>query len=454
MIVIGSGPGGYAAAIRGAQLGLETAIVERAELGGVCLNRGCIPTKALLKSASVYHSIQNAAQYGIEVMGAEPNLHKIIERSGKIAEQMSKGIEFLMKKNNITVIKGFGRLTKNSGEVDVEGVTYQAKNIILATGARPRTTPSIPINGTTIITSNEALKLETLPQEIVVVGSGAIGSEFATFYSMLGSKVTIIEYAPRITPLEDSEISAALERAMRKARIKVMCATKVERIESQEQKCKVIVSNKKGEATIDCDVVLSAIGITPNIENLALEEAEIKVENGKIVVDSHYQTTRPNVYAIGDIIATPALAHVATAEAIHAVEQIAGLNPKTIDYNIIPSCIYTTPEISSVGLTQQEAEQKGYKIKIGKFPYTASGKATAAGARDGMVKLVFDQETEALLGAHLIGMNTTELVGETTLAMKLKAKIKDIIETIHAHPTMHEAIMEAAAQAKGEAIHI
>lgn len=453
LIVIGSGPGGYAAAIRASQLGCTVAIVEKAELGGVCLNWGCIPTKALLKSAAVLEYAKTAAGYGISVGEISADLSQIVERSRGVAAQMSRGIEFLMKKNNIKVITGFAKLTAQ-GKVDVDGTIYQANNVILATGARPREVPSIPVDGQRVITSKQALTLTTLPATMVVIGSGAIGAEFATFYSTLGTKVTLVEYAPTVAPLEDAEISATLERAMRKARMTLMTSTAVESVESGPKGCKVKVNGKKGEQIIECDVVLCAVGIAANIENIGLEEASIETERGKIVINEHYQTSRANVYAIGDIIPTPALAHVATAEAIHAVEYIAGLNPEPIDYNIIPSCIYTTPEVSSVGLTQEQAEKAGYDLRIGKFPYTASGKATAAGARDGMVKLIFDTATDKLLGAHFIGLNVTELVGETTLALTLGATAKQIINTIHAHPTMHEAVMEAAAAAHNEAIHL
>lgn len=453
LIVIGSGPGGYAAAIRASQLGCTVAIVEKAELGGVCLNWGCIPTKALLKSAAVLEYAKTAAGYGISVGEISADLSQIVERSRGVAAQMSRGIEFLMKKNNIKVITGFAKLTAQ-GKVDVDGTIYQANNVILATGARPREVPSIPVDGQRVITSKQALTLTTLPATMVVIGSGAIGAEFATFYSTMGTKVTLVEYAPTVAPLEDAEISATLERAMRKARMTLMTSTAVESVESGPEGCKVKVNGKKGEQIIECDVVLCAVGIAANIENIGLEEASIETERGKIVINEHYQTSRANVYAIGDIIPTPALAHVATAEAIHAVEYIAGLNPEPIDYNIIPSCIYTTPEVSSVGLTQEQAEKAGYDLRIGKFPYTASGKATAAGARDGMVKLIFDTATDKLLGAHFIGLNVTELVGETTLALTLGATAKQIINTIHAHPTMHEAVMEAAAAAHNEAIHL
>lgn len=453
IIVIGSGPGGYPAAIRAAQLGKKVAIVEKSELGGVCLNWGCIPTKALLKSANVFEYAKNAIHYGIELENATPNIEKIVERSRSVASQMSKGVEFILKKNNVEVISGFGKIVgKNC--VDVDGTKYEAQNIIIATGARPRQMAGIEVNGVNVINSKQALEFKKIPTSMIVIGSGAIGAEFATFFNTLGSKVTIVEYASRVAPIEDEEISATLERALRKAKMTIMTSTAVEKVESNNDGCKVYVNGKKGEQVIDCEVVLCAVGITANIENIGLEEVGINTDRGKITVNEHCQTNIENIYAIGDVIPTPALAHVATAEAIHAVEHIAGLNPKTIDYNIIPSCIYTTPEVSSVGLTEAQAIEKGYEINIGKFPYTASGKATAAGARDGIVKMVFDKKTDILLGAHFVGLNVTELVGEATLAMSMEATAKKIITTIHAHPTMHEAIMEAAAAAHNEAIHI
>lgn len=456
IIIIGSGPGGYAGAIRAHQLGLKVAIVERAELGGVCLNWGCIPTKALLKSGSVYGYACKAADYGVDFSdGAAPeaNLARMVERSRSVAAQMSKGVEFLMKKNEIEVIRGEGRIVAK-GKVEVNGVIYEAQNIVIATGARPRELPSIPIDGRRVITSRHALTLTEKPTSMIVVGSGAIGAEFASFFSTIGVKVTIIEYLDRVAPLEDAEISSTLERAMRKAKITVMTSTTVDLVIAMDDGCTVDVTGKKGAQTLTADVVLSAVGIQANIENLGLEELGIKIERGKIVVDENFETSTRGVFAIGDVIATPALAHVATAEAIRCVEHIAGHNPAKIDYNNIPSCIYTTPEVSSVGLTEEQALNKGHKLKVGKFPYTASGKATAAGDRDGLVKLIFDAGTDRLLGAHFVGLNVTELVAEPTLAMAMGATARDIINTVHPHPTMAEAIMEAAAAAYNEAIHI
>ena len=452
LIVIGSGPGGYAGAIRAAQLGLKTAVVERAELGGVCLNWGCIPTKALLKSASVYEYARHAEQYGVEASGVVPNLEKMVERSRGVAAQMSKGIEFLLKKHNIDVLAGFGKIAA-VGAVEVDAVRYETKNIIVATGARPRTVPAIPVDGVHVITSKEALVLQKLPETMVVVGSGAIGLEFASFFGALGSKITVVEYLDRVAPLEDAEISATLERALRKAKVTVMTSTGVQSVKVENGKCVVEVEGKKGPQTLEADVVLSAVGVQANIENIGLEEVGVVVERGKIKVDDFYKTSVEGIYAIGDVIATPALAHVATAEAVRCVERIAGHAPAPIDYKAIPSCIYTTPEVSSVGLTEAQATEAGHEVRIGKFPFTASGKATAAGMRDGLVKLVFDAKTDQLLGAHMVGGAVTEMIAEPTLALALGATAKQIIETIHPHPTLSEGVMEAAAAAHGEAIH-
>lgn len=453
LIVLGSGPGGYAGAIRAAQLGLKTAVVERAELGGVCLNWGCIPTKALLKSASVYEYARHAEQYGVHVPEATPDLAKIVERSRGVAAQMSKGIEFLLKKHNVEVIAGFGRIA-DRGVVEVEGVKYEAKHIVVATGARPRVVPAIPVDGKHIITSKEALVLDRLPETMVVVGSGAIGLEFASFFGTLGTKITVVEYLDRVAPLEDAEISATLERALRKAKMTIMTSTGVQSVRVENGQCVVAVEGKKGAQTLEADIVLSAVGVAANIEGIGLEEVGVQVERGKIVVDERYRTSVEGIYAIGDVIATPALAHVATAEAVRCVEWIAGHNPTPVDYKVIPSCVYTTPEVSSVGLTEAQAIEAGHEVRIGKFPFTASGKATAAGMRDGLVKLVFDAQTDKLLGAHMVGGTVTEMVAEPTLAMALGATAKELIATIHPHPTLSEGVMEAAAAAHGEAIHV
>ena len=453
IIVIGSGPGGYVAAIRASQLGKKVAIVEKAELGGVCLNWGCIPTKALLKSAQVYTYCKNAAHYGVTVEGeVKPDFEKIVARSRTVAETMSKGVAFLMKKNNIDILTGWGRLA-GEGKVEVDGTLYETDAVILATGARPRQMPFMPVDGEHIISSKEALTLPRLPQSMIVVGSGAIGSEFACLYASLGVKVTVVEYMPQMMPLEDEEVAKAMERAFRKMRATVMTSTTVKAVRVEDGICHVDIEGKKGAETLQAEVVLSAVGVKSNIENIGLEEMGIAVERDKVVVDEHYQTAAKGVYAIGDIIATPALAHVASAEAIHCVEHICGLEPDAVDYSTIPSCVFTTPEVASVGMTEQQARDKGIEYKVGRFPFTASGKATAAGDRDGFVKLIFDNE-ERLIGAHLVGATVTEMLGEPTLAKRLGATAHAIAKTIHSHPTMHEGLMEAAEAAMGAAIHL
>ncbi len=454
IIVIGSGPGGYVAAIRAAQCGKRVAVVEKADAGGVCLNWGCIPTKALVRSAQVYADCKAAATFGVAIEGeVKPDWTKMVERERMVATTMNKGVQFLFKKNNIDVIAGFGKL-KSAHVVDVDGVEYEADNVILATGARPRVMPFMPIDGEHIISSKEALVLPSLPETMIVVGSGAIGSEFAYIYATMGVKVTIVEYMPQIMPLEDEDTAKAMERAFRKLRATVMTSTTVKQVSVREDgKCVVDVEGKKGAQTLEADVVLSAVGIKSNIEGIGLEELGIEVERDKIKVDNHYKTNVDGVYAIGDIIATPALAHVASAEAIHCVEYICGLNPEDVDYSTIPSCIFTSPEVASVGLTEQQVRDMGIEYKVGKFPYTASGKATAAGERDGFVKLIFDAE-DKLLGAHFVGHNVTEMIGEPTLAKSLGITAHRIARTIHAHPSMHEAVMEAAEDAMGCAIHV
>lgn len=453
IIVIGSGPGGYVAAIRASQLGKKVAIVEKAELGGVCLNWGCIPTKALLKSAQVYTYCKNAAHYGVAIDGdVKPDWEKVVARSRTVAETMSKGVAFLMKKNNIDILAGFGRLA-GEGKVDVDGTIYEADAIILATGARPRQMPFMQIDGKHVISSKEALTLPTLPQSMIVVGSGAIGSEFACLYASMGVKVTVIEYMPQMMPLEDEEVAKAMERSFRKMRATVMTSTTVKNVAVVDGLCHVDIEGKKGAETLTADVVLSAVGVKSNIENIGLEEMGIAVERDKIVVDEHYQTSAVGVYAIGDIIATPALAHVASAEAIHCVEHICGLTPDAVDYSTIPSCVFTSPEVASVGMTEQQAREKGIEYKVGRFPFTASGKATATGDRDGFVKLIFD-ESEKLIGAHMVGATVTEMLGEPTLAKRLGITAHAIAKTIHSHPTMHEGLMEAAEAAMGAAIHL
>lgn len=461
LIVIGSGPGGYVAAIRASQLGLKTVIVERAELGGICLNWGCIPTKALLKSAQVYNYMKHAENYGINLGApAQPDFEAIVKRSRTVAETMSKGIQFLLKKNNVEVIAGFGKIvkdhkveiTKEDGSVD----TIEAPHIVLATGARSKELPHIKQDGKKIIGYRQALTLPKLPESMVVMGSGAIGSEFAHFYSSLGTKVTIVEFLPNLVPVEDEEISKQLERSFRKNGVKVMTSSSVESVDTTGDLCHVTVKDiNKGKITeIDCEVVLSAVGVITNLEGLGLEEYGVEVERTKVVVDDFYRTNCEGIYAIGDIVHGPALAHVASHEAEICVEKIAGLNPQPLDYTNIPGCTYTTPEIASVGMTEKKALEAGKELRIGKFPFTASGKATASGSRDGMVKIIFDKNTDEILGCHLIGENVTEMISGMVLARAQHVKGQDIIHAVHPHPTLSEAIMEAAAAAYNEAIHI
>lgn len=458
IIVIGSGPGGYVAAVRAAQAGKRTAIVEREALGGVCLNWGCIPTKALLKSASVYHYVKNAAAYGIDIEGeAKADISKIVARSRGVAETMSKGIDFLMKKNKIDVLRGHGSI-ESKGVVAVENeegrTLYEADHIILATGARPRQMPFIPVDGEKIITSREALVIKELPESIVVIGSGAIGSEFAFLFAQLGVKVTIVEYLPNLMPLEDEEVSKTMERAFRKMRATVYTGTTVKAARvNDDGRCEVDIEAKKGAETLVADMVLAAVGIKTNTENIGLEKVGIELERDKIKVDEHYQTAVEGIYAIGDLIPTPALAHVASAEAIHCVDAICGRSPQPVDYSTIPSCVYTSPEVASVGLTEKQAAEKGIELKVGRFQFTASGKAAAAGERDGFVKLLFDAATDKLIGAHFVGMNVTEMIAEPTVAKALGATAEVLAHTIHPHPTMNEAVMEAAEAALGHAIH-
>lgn len=461
LIVIGSGPGGYVAAIRASQLGLKTVIVERAELGGICLNWGCIPTKALLKSAQVYNYMKHAKNYGIKLeTPAQPDFEAIVKRSRTVAETMSKGVQFLLKKNNVEVIAGFGKIvkdhkveiTKEDGSVE----TIEAPHIVLATGARSKELPHIKQDGKKIIGYRQALTLPKLPESMVVMGSGAIGSEFAHFYSSLGTKVTIVEFLPNLVPVEDEEISKQLERSFRKNGVKVMTSSSVESVDTTGDLCHVTVKDiNKGKITeIDCEVVLSAVGVITNLEGLGLEEYGVEVERTKVVVDDFYRTNCEGIYAIGDIVHGPALAHVASHEAEICVEKIAGLNPQPLDYTNIPGCTYTTPEIASVGMTEKKALEAGKELRIGKFPFTASGKATASGSRDGMVKIIFDKNTDEILGCHLIGENVTEMISGMVLARAQHVKGQDIIHAVHPHPTLSEAIMEAAAAAYNEAIHI
>ncbi len=459
LIVIGSGPGGYVAAIRASQLGMKVGVVEKAELGGICLNWGCIPTKSLLKSAQVFNYVKHAEDYGVSINGeVKAEFEKMVERSRGVADGMSKGIQFLFKKNKIEHIAGYGKLKSNQTiEVsDADGNTQevQAKHIILATGARSKELPNLKQDGKKIIGYREAMTLPKQPESMIVVGSGAIGSEFANFYNSIGTKVTLVEFLPNVVPNEDEEVSKQLGRSFKKAGIKVMVGSSVESVDTSGDVCKVIIKTKKGEETHEAEVVLSAVGVTPNIENIGLEELGIELEKGKVKVDEYYRTNVEGIYAIGDIVHGPALAHVASAEGITCVEKIAGLNPDLVDYGNIPACTYTSPEVASVGLTEQAAKDAGYEIKVGKFPFTASGKASAAGEKDGFVKLIFDEKYGELLGAHLIGANVTEMIAELVVAKKLETTGHEIIKSIHPHPTMSEAIMEAAAAAYDEVIHI
>lgn len=458
LIIIGSGPGGYVAAVRASQLGMKVVVVEKAETGGICLNWGCIPTKALLKSAQVLDYVRHAADYGINAGEAPaPDFGAVIARSRGVADAMSKGVQYLFKKYNIPVISGFGRL-KGAGAVEVEAAdgtkeTYGAKDIIIATGARSRELPNLRQDGKRIIGYREAMTLPSLPASMVVVGSGAIGSEFAGFYRSMGTEVTLVEFMPRILPIEDEEVSRTLERSFKKAKMKIMVSSTVENVDTSGERCIVTIKTPRGEETVETDIVLSAVGITPNTEGIGLEEAGVKTDRGRIVVDEYYRTSVNGVYAIGDIVPGPALAHVASAEAIVCVEKIAGQNPHPVDYANIPGCTYTTPEVASCGMTEEAAKAAGIETKTGKFMFMASGKASAAGAREGFVKLVFNAADEKLIGSHLIGMNVTEMISSLVTARKMGATAHDLMTSIHPHPTMSEGIMEAAAAALGEAIH-
>jgi dihydrolipoamide dehydrogenase len=458
IIVIGSGPGGYVAAIRAAQLGFKVGIVERAELGGICLNWGCIPTKALLKSASVFEYLHHASDYGIIAAEPKADFPAIIKRSRDVADQMSKGIQFLLKKNKVEHLKGFGKVKpgKIVEVTDEAGVAtdYSATHIILATGARSRELPNLKQDGKKIIGYREAMTLPSQPASMGVVGSGAIGSEFAYFYHAIGTKVTLVEVMPNVVPVEDEEVSKALERSFKKSGMKVLTGVSVESVDTSGSGCKVVIKTKKGDEVIDCDVVLSAVGVATNLEGIGLEETGIATERGKVVVDDFYKTSVDGYYAIGDIVKGPALAHVASHEGIICVEKIAGKHVEPLDYGNIPGCTYTHPEIASVGMTEKAARDAGYDILVGKFPFTASGKATASGARDGFIKVIFDAKYGEWLGAHMIGDNVTEMIAAVVIARKLETTGKEIIEAVHPHPTMSEAIMEAVAQAYGECVHL
>ena len=458
VIVLGSGPGGYVTAIRASQLGLKTAVVEREALGGICLNWGCIPTKALLKSANVFEYIEHAEDYGISVAKPKADFSGMVKRSRGVADGMSKGVQFLMKKNKIDVIMGNGKLLpgKQLEVTDQAGKkqTLSADHIIIATGARSRQLPSIPQDGKNIIGYREAMTLKDQPKRMVVVGSGAIGVEFAYFYNAIGTEVTVVEYQDRIVPVEDSDVSKQLEKSFKKSGIKVMTSSEVLGVESKGKEQVVKIKTKKGEETIACDVVLSAAGVVANIENIGLEDVGIVVDHGKVVVDDYYATNIPGYYAIGDCVPGPALAHVASAEGITCVEKIAGHTPEPIDYGNIPGCTYCFPEVASVGMTEAQAKEAGHEIKVGKFPFSASGKASASGHKDGFVKLVFDAKYGELLGGHMIGANVTEMVAELVALRKLETTGHELIKTVHPHPTLSEAVMEAAAAAYDEVIHL
>jgi len=458
VIVIGSGPGGYVAAIRASQLGMKVGVVEKAELGGICLNWGCIPTKALLKSANVFEYIKHAKDYGIDVKEASPDMAAMVKRSRDVAAGMSKGVQFLFKKNKIDQIEGHGKL-KKGGKVEVTDATgkktdYDAKHIILATGARSRELPALKIDNKKILGYRDAMVLPFKPQKMLVVGSGAIGVEFAYFYNTIGVEVTIVEFLPRIVPVEDEEVSKQLEKSFKKSAMTIYTNSEVTKVDTSGKGCVATVKTPTGEIKIEADVVLSAVGVSTNLENLGLEDVGVKNEKGKVIVDAFYKTNVAGVYAIGDITSGPALAHVASAEGIICVENIAGKKPEPLNYNNIPGCTYCSPEIASVGYTEEAAKKAGYQIKVGKFPFTASGKAKAAGASDGFVKVIFDAKYGEWLGAHMIGANVTEMIAEVVSARKLETTGHDVIKTVHPHPTMSEAIMEAAAAAYGEVIHL
>ncbi|MDB4589125.1 dihydrolipoyl dehydrogenase [Flavobacteriaceae bacterium] len=453
VIVLGSGPGGYVTAIRASQLGLRTAVIEKESLGGVCLNWGCIPTKALLKSAQVFEYLKHADDYGLTVKEFDKDFDAVVNRSRNIADGMSKGVQFLMKKNEIDIISGYGTL-KTGKKVDVDGTIYSADHIIIATGARSRELPNLPQDGKKVIGYRKAMTLEKQPKKIVIVGSGAIGVEFAYFYNSMGTDVTIVEYMPRIVPVEDEDVSKQLERSFKKSGIKILTSTEVTAVDTSGEGVKAMIKTKKGEDILEADMVLSAVGIKTNIENIGLEDVGIVTDKDKILVNDFYQTNIPGYYAIGDVTPGPALAHVASAEGILCVEKIAGQHVESLDYGNIPGCTYCTPEIASVGLTEAQAKDKGIDIKVGKFPFSASGKASAGGHKDGFVKVIFDAKYGEWLGCHMIGTGVTDMIAEAVLGRKLETTGHEVLKTIHPHPTMSEAVMEAVADAYDEVIHI
>lgn len=458
IIVLGSGPGGYVTAIRASQLGFKVAVIEKENLGGICLNWGCIPTKALLKSAQVFDYLKHASDYGLTIKEFDKDFNAIIERSRGVADGMSKGVQFLMKKNKIDVIDGAGKV-KPGKKVDVtdkDGNTteYTAEHIIIATGARSRELPNLPQDGKKVIGYRQAMTLKEQPKSMIVVGSGAIGVEFAHFYNAMGTDVTIVEFMPNIVPVEDEDISKQFERSLKKSGIKIMTNASVEKVDTSGNGVKATVKTSKGEEVLEADIVLSAVGIKSNIENIGLEETGIATDKDKILVNKYYQTNIPGYYAIGDVVPGQALAHVASAEGILCVEKIAGLHVEPLDYGNIPGCTYATPEIASVGLTEKQAKEKGYELKIGKFPFSASGKAKAAGTPDGFVKVIFDAKYGEWLGCHMIGAGVTDMIAEAVVARKLETTGHEIIKSVHPHPTMSEAVMEAAAAAYDEVIHL
>ncbi|WP_091259422.1 dihydrolipoyl dehydrogenase [Flavobacterium omnivorum] len=458
IIVLGSGPGGYVTAIRASQLGFKVAVIEKENLGGVCLNWGCIPTKALLKSAQVFDYLKHAADYGLTVSSFDKDFSAVVQRSRSVADGMSKGVQFLMKKNKIDVLDGFGKL-KPGKKIDVTDkdnkvTEYSADHIIIATGARSRELPNLPQDGVKVIGYRKAMTLATQPKSMIIVGSGAIGIEFAHFYNSMGTDVTIVEFMPNVVPVEDEDISKQMERSLKKAGIKIMTSSSVERIDTTGAGVKAFVKTAKGEEVLEAEILLSAVGIKTNIENIGLEEVGIATDKDKILVNAYNQTNIPGYYAIGDVTPGQALAHVASAEGINCVEKIAGLHVEPIDYGNVPGCTYATPEIASVGLTEKQAKEKGYELKIGKFPFSASGKAKAAGTPDGFVKVIFDAKYGEWLGCHMIGAGVTDMIAEAVVARKLETTGHEILKSIHPHPTMSEAVMEAVAAAYDEVIHL
>jgi dihydrolipoamide dehydrogenase len=458
IIVLGSGPGGYVTAIRASQLGFKVAIIEKESLGGICLNWGCIPTKALLKSAQVFDYLKHASDYGLTIKEFDKDFSAVVKRSRDIAGDMSKGVQFLMKKNKIDIIDGFGKMKPGKKVVvtstDGKETEYSADNIIIATGARSRELPNLPQDGIKVIGYRQAMTLPSQPKKMIIVGSGAIGVEFAHFYNAMGTEVTIVEFMPNIVPVEDEDISKQFERSLKKAGISIMTNSSVERIDTTGKGVKAFVKTAKGEEVLEADILLSAVGIKTNIENIGLEEVGIATDKDKILVNAYSQTNVPGYYAIGDVTPGQSLAHVASAEGINCVEKIAGLHVEPIDYGNVPGCTYASPEIASVGLTEKQAREKGYELKIGKFPFTASGKAKAAGTPDGFVKVIFDAKYGEWLGCHMIGAGVTDMIAEAVVARKLETTGHEILKSIHPHPTMSEAVMEAVADAYGEVIHL